>query len=230
MLNEKELKNRRLASKLRENNFSDNIKEYLFGSLLGDDHITKPRSGSSRLKVNHSIHQIEYVKWKMDILKEIVVGDLMYYHYLPSKKYPNGFTNVYFWTITHPEFSYFRSSFYGRKSKQISSVLINHLTPFALAIWYMDDGSFSVSHPETYKYRDVIFHTQSFNREDNEMLSQILKMKYDVTCKISNSKYPFLRLDDNDGSIDKLFNIIEPYIIPSMQYKLGRLRDYTPNI
>jgi len=70
----------------------------------------------------------------------------------------------------------------------------------------------------------IIIHSQGFTKEENTMLSSELNQKFDFNSDIilHKEKYWVIRIPHNDAG--KLLNLIKPYIIPSMAYKMPKTK------
>ena len=127
----------------------------------------------------------------------------------------------YFNTITHNFFMEYHLLFYNNKIKYINKDLINHITPGVLAYWYMDDGSKNSN--LTYQLA-----TCSFTLEEHNLLIDILLKKFNIQVvmkfvKVKQKLYPILIISKKYSTNDShlIFkDLISPYIIDSMKYKL----------
>lgn len=93
------------------------------------------------------------------------------------------------------------------------------LTPVVLGYWFMDDGGSSYRAP----YRNLVtvtFASQSFTLEENTMLQEQLA-SINVTVGVYCYKGPQLTTSDST-SINILFDVIEPHILPAYRYKIKR--------
>ena len=105
-------------------------RELIVGSLLGDAYLMPTTSGFC-FRVNHGLHQREYVDWKFKLLAEFVRT--------PPRESGSCY---YFRTVTHPEFSDYREFFYSNSRKIVPMDLLNkQFTEFSLGVWLMDDGA-----------------------------------------------------------------------------------------
>jgi hypothetical protein len=85
------------------------------------------------------------------------------------------------------------------------------MTAFGLAVWFMDDG--------TADRNQVRINTQSFSYEENLMLVEFLHAKFGLAVTINKDKDRHrLRLSAKD--MDRFVDLVAPFVIPSMQYKL----------
>lgn len=199
---------------LRSTTLTEQQKQLVLGTLLGDGGLWKGGPNkNAKYHMVHSVKQREYFFYKYKILQPFALDYLKTKAYLPE-------TNKNYWelrcgTMRHPGFNYFYDMFYGN-GKKLPANLYNWLNPYVLALWYMDDGSKS-----TY---GCIFCTLNFTYNEHLFMIDVLKKKFDLNASIGQYNRPtgiFYRLDLHKKETDKLFNIIKPYILPSMEYKLG---------
>jgi LAGLIDADG DNA endonuclease family len=88
----------------------------------------------------------------------------------------------------------------------------NYLTPLALAIWFMNDGS---------KFNNSVkIVTNCFTYEEISYLCIILKNKYNLTVTLNKSKKNII-IYIHENSMFLFSNLIKPYMLPSLYYKLG---------
>ena len=119
----------------------------------------------------------------------------------------------YFRTITHSEFSAYRNNFYVENRKIVPvELLYEQFTAFSLAIWLMDDGAADG--------KQLRFNTQSFSVQENDILISFLRAKFGIEVRLNQDKNrPRLRV--KAASMNWLKELVKPYIIPSMLYKLS---------
>lgn len=107
--------------------------------MLGDGCL-ESRNKKTRLRLEHSINQQEYLLWKYKELKSVVTGKPMPVHafHKKSQKY---YESLRIYTFLDKSFNRFWRLFYSNKRKIIPlniHKLLNH--PLSLAVWFMDDG------------------------------------------------------------------------------------------
>ncbi|WP_343601315.1 intein-containing recombinase RecA [Mycobacterium sp.] len=116
---------------------SDQQWEVVLGSLMGDGCLSRPvrqDSESARLRMGHGAKQSEYLDWKVSLLENI-----------PHCRTSNGKGAVFADFTPLSELHELMSAMYlDDRKKFLSEEYLKALTPLALAIWYMDDGSFSL--------------------------------------------------------------------------------------
>lgn len=184
---------------------TNKVKDLVIGSMLGDGNLHKQRS--CRLRFCHGSKQLDYLKWKKNILGDLVQQDIFKY-----KQKTRNSTEYLIQTITHPEFSYYYNLFYKNKIKIIPDNISTLLNDFSLAVWLMDDGW---KHPNQ---RSIVFCTDSFSLEENELLIESLK-KFNIDSTLrKNNKYH--RIYIGNKNVETLSEIVRPWVIPSMKHKI----------
>lgn len=193
-----------------------NAEQIIIGSLLGDGSIVRKRTNCI-FTFNHSLIQADYAFYKVNLLQK--EGITMRYEEM-SHSYKQGCINGRLIkdngyargiTETNVAFNKYRDEWYS-SSKQVPDSIIK-LTSLGLAIWYMDDGGI---HYPTGAYLS----TNGFNHESQVKLVNVLKDNFDVTAHIHKNKdKEILFIVQKDRK--KFFNIIKPYLIGSMKYKIG---------
>ena len=180
---------------------SEEQQSLVLGCLLGDGYMRCKIN--AHLQVTHSIHQKSYVDWKYRYLLKYVLT-------LPKAYNGNGKRIGYrFFTRSLPVFTEFYRRFYIDRKKQVPRDLV--MTPLALAVWYMDDGSKS--------RRSCYLNTQQFNLEDQEYLQFVLQRDCGLQSHLDRDKiYTRLRFPVEDSQ--HLKRLIQPFILPSLHYKL----------
>lgn len=171
------------------------------GSLLGDGFMSCKTN--AYLQITHSIKQKAYVDWKYQFLAPFVLTK-------PKSYLGNGKRIAYrFCTRSLPQFTSLYYQFYDNRKKIIPSDF--QLTPFCLAIWFMDDGARN--------RKSVYFNTQQFSCIEQQHLLLMLKKQYGLLGALNKDKQ-YLRIRLFQSSANKLKNLIKPLIPSFMYYKL----------
>lgn len=176
----------------------------LRGTLLGDASIRKKyKSATYEFSVTHGSKQTKYLQWKHRQLHELK----------PQKIGSNGdrYNSQRFSISHHPLIQSLHNEYY-QPHKKITEELLYHLDPLAIAIWFMDDGS-AFSHGYSLA-------TCSFSLQENYLIKEYFKEKYNTESKVTNYNYP--RIVFQKEASDFFKEIISSYILPSMKYKLFR--------
>jgi len=211
---------KKLTSKDRIGPHNIDIISMIIGSTLGDTHLEKRKNGiGTRIIFEQSSNNVEYLMW--------------FHNYLASRGYCNNIKpklqirirqegKVYYQyrinSYTFSSFNWIHEMFYKLiDNKYIKIVPLNigeYLTPLALAIWFMDDGS-SLN-------RGARIATNCFTLEEVNLLCNVLKIKYNIIAtpnKCGRDKGHIIYIHVN--SMKLFIKIIKPYLLPSLYYKLG---------
>lgn len=118
-----------------------------------------------------------------------------------------------FRTYSFSSLTWLYEAFYINQVKHLPIELLSELlTPIALAIWFMDDGSVL---GKGYKIA-----TSCFQKEELDKLCLLLYNKYNLECSLhKDGKYFSLYIKST--SAKNFAKLVKPYIIDSIKYKLG---------
>jgi recombination protein RecA len=197
-------------------------KEVAVGSLLGDCTLNVLKSPAKpTLKFEQGARNRDeksYIDFLYSVFAPLVGS-------CPKPRYKNGIIHSYhFRTLGCPQFLFYSEQFYaenslGHRKKVVPKNIHQMLTPIALAIWFMDDGS--VTKNNTYR-----LHTQGFTFQDNKILQKALSrvFGFQVTLNKDTRETKILyNLAIGRSDAKKFREVVEPYILPVMRYKLGTL-------
>lgn len=191
---------------------SSRQREITTGLMLGDGHLeTQDEGRTYRLKVEHSVNQLDYVEWLYGQFRSVVPGKI--YRRLRHDQY----VHCGFRTYSLGSFRFYGKQFYENKKKVIPKLIAKSLTPLALAVWFMDDGSKKSNHHRTY-----VFHTYSFSKPELKILQEALINNFDIQTTIQRQKDKYWRLYVLSDSALKLEKVILPQVklFQSMSHKL----------
>jgi hypothetical protein len=211
---------KKLTSMERIGPHNTEIISMIIGSTLGDTHLEKRKNGiGTRVIFEQSNNNVEYLMW--------------FHAYLSSRGYCSStkpklqirikqkgkvFYQYRVNSYTFSSFNWIYEMFYKLvDNKYIKFVPLNieeYLTPLALAIWFMDDGS--------RLGKGARIATNCFTFEEVNFLCKVLERKYNIIAtsnKCGKNKGHIIYIHINSM---KLFtNLIKPYLLPSLYYKLG---------
>lgn len=191
------------------------ILSVIYGTLLGDSHLEK-RIDYVRISFQQENSNMEYLMWLWNHFKD--------YGYCSSVKPTlririgkNGKIRrvCRFHTWTYSSLNFLLDEWYrGESKKRVPLNIEEYLTPLALACWAMDDGA-KVG-------KGFKFSTNSFLKEDIEILSKALLNKYGIITTIQSAGVPDQWVLYIVVSSMPIFReIVKNYMVPSMYYKLG---------
>ena len=184
---------------------TDFQKAVLIGCILGDAYITK----LGKIRFEQSVKNKEYAFWVYGVLSSLLYPAKPRTLSRFSKK-----QNAYYDSVRFSSRQYFRSwqSFFYPEGKKIFSENIP-LTPVTLAVWYMDDGCWTGS--------KAIIAIEGFDDVSQQKIKEALERQFGIEVKIGKNRKLLIR----KRSHDRFFNLVAPYIIPSMQYKIPKPRN-----
>ncbi len=194
-------------------------REILIGTLLGDSHLeTQNDEKTFRLKVEHSFKQKEYVDWLYREFRDWVLSPPKVRERFVRLRTVSGvYAKYYFNTLSVGSLRFYAQQFYVERKKAVPRLIHKWLTPLALAVWYMDDGSIKSNH-----HRTVFLNTQGFAIRDSRVLQKALLEKYGIKTQLRADRYQ-RQIYFSAETVDKFLTMIERYIIPSMRYKLPKV-------
>lgn len=186
----------------------------IIGMLLGDAGIVTKYPYN--LVLCHSEMQKEYLLFKCGLLRQLGFKQNKIRTMNKKLKYC-----VYIVDMQHEQVRWFFEKMYKDGKKRITYIMLRHLTPKGMAIWYMDDGN--LVHRSIYKAGKkcdaVCLNTQSFTDDEQNMIRKWLKNKYNIKSKLhKDKKYHKIYIPAESGRI--FLKLIQPYIHHSMEYKL----------
>ena len=194
-----------------------NKKSLLIGLCLGDGHLST-NSGVT-LQIEHGHKQLFYLEYKARLIAKLLnCKELNIYH----RKILNTFSI----SKGHRYFRIIHKWLYYNKKKIFSRKILNHLTPQAIAIWWMDDGTMSTDYRKsTGKITARKFVLCTFcSSEEADNIIEMFKIKWDInfyklkrTMKDGSIKY-CIQCRTKEGR--KLSNLIRQYILKDFEYKI----------
>lgn len=177
---------------------SDRQSQILIGSVLGDGYIYQ----LGKIQLEHSDHQQEYLKWKYQELQNLAYKAISKVERV-DKRSGKIYISYRFWLRQY--FRSWRQYFYEGSIKTFPSSL--RISPLSLAVWYMDDGSYSD--------KKFILSTESFNKLSLERIIKELE-QLGIDAYIRSNQKISIRARSNQNFL----NLIQPHIHKSMKYKL----------
>jgi recombination protein RecA len=192
---------------------SEQQRQLVLGGLMGDGAVSPKRDHSngtgmkSRFRFGHGRKQDEYALWKASLLAGV-----------PTTISPHSKGGLMVETSPLAELDALREAVYVGGKKVFSWDYLKELTPFALAVWYMDDGSFAVRRKDGSAGRSDIC-VQAMDKGSQLRLLQHLNDSFRLSCKLIERAGKAVIVFDRDGT-EALHTLVAPYVPPSMEYKL----------
>lgn len=204
-------------------------KDLLIGTLLGDGNLQTATKGRTwRYRALQKLEHKEYLQHKYDIMEPFCKSPpILSETFDPRTK--KTYERLSFNTIVSNQFKHYGNLFYkldnkGHKMiKDVPDTIELFLTPRAIAYWYMDDGSLK----ELGRGNAMRICTESFSLGGVNRLKNALKTLYGIehtslNVKTNNQKIiTGYRLMILEKSALAFRDLIEPYLVPCMKYKVS---------
>jgi len=197
---------------------SDQQIQLILGSLMGDGNLSPNRRGRSgtRFRMGHGAGQAAYLDWKVSLLGNI-----------SCSRTTNAKGAVFADFTPLPELAELHDAVYfGDGKKHLSWEYLKALTPLALAVWYADDGSFSVRSTGAQERTRggsgrIEICVEAMSSGSRDRLVQYLRDTHglDVRLRVSGARKVAVLVFTTLAS-SKFQKLVAPYVHPSMDYKL----------
>jgi recombination protein RecA len=195
---------------------SDFQWQVVLGGLMGDGALSPARSGNgARFRWGHGSKQTAYGDWKASLFANLTISRSV-----------NSAGAVFHDVQPLPELAELRGAVYIRGKKVLSDDYLKALTPLSLAIWYMDDGTFTIRAKGLQeRTRDGSGRSEicvaAFDDGSQVRLCSYLADNWDIRPRLSHKgvrRIPFLIFPKDETA--KLHALIAPFVHPSMDDKL----------
>jgi recombination protein RecA len=193
--------------------------QVILGALMGDGNLSKPvrkDDESARFRMGHGAKQTAYLDWKVSLLRNI-----------PHARTVNAKGAVFADFKPLAELAELRDAVYfGGGKKYFTSDYLKSLTPLALAIWYMDDGSFTVRSKGVQARTAggtgrIEICVEAMSPGSRDRLVRYLRdtYRFDVKLQCRGTRKVSV-LQFTTAASERFQALVAPYIHPSMDYKL----------
>jgi recombination protein RecA len=193
--------------------------QVVLGSVMGDGNLSpcvNRQAFAARFRLGHGPKQVAYLDWKASLFANISKS---------RSVRPNGSVHLDFSPLA--ELHELRQAVYfGDGKKHLSEEYLKALTPLALAIWYMDDGCFTVRSKGVQARTEggsgrVEVCVDAMTAGTRERLVDYLRDTHGLDVKlVTRGKNQQQVLRFTTGGSARFQEIVAPYVHPSMAYKL----------
>jgi len=192
--------------------------QLVLGSVMGDGNLSPNRRGRSgtRFRIGHGAKQAAYLDWKASLLGNI-----------PHARTVNAKGAVFADFTPLPELSELHEAVYfGDGKKHLTWDYLKRLTPLALAVWYMDDGGFTLRSKGVQERTAggtgrIEICVEAMSPGSRDRLVCYLRDTHGLDVKL---RHPGARkvsvLQFSTSASEKFQKLVAPYVHPSMEYKL----------
>jgi recombination protein RecA len=190
--------------------------EILLGGLMGDSALSSTAAGlAGRLRWGHGESQVTYGDWKASLFANLSVSRT------------TNDKGAAFWDVQPlVELAELRSAVYMGGKKVLGWDYLKRLTPLSLAIWYMDDATFTVRSKGLQSRTvdgsgRVEICVEALEPSSRKRLVSYLADTWGITAGlISKGRKGMAFLTFTTHESAKLQALVAPYVHPSMDYKL----------
>jgi len=192
--------------------------QVILGSLMGDGALSPNLHGRSgtRFRMGHGAEQAAYLDWKMSLLENI-----------SHTRTSNAKGAVFADFTPLPELAELREIVYfGDGKKHLTWDYLKGLTPLALAVWYMDDGCFTVRSKGVQERTRggtgrIEICVEAMSPGSRDRLASYLRDAHRLDVKLtSRGARKISVLQFTTAASAEFQELIAPYVHPSMDYKL----------
>jgi recombination protein RecA len=195
---------------------SDVQWQMLLGGLMGDGALSSTRSGNgARYRWGHGVKQTEYGDWKASMLANLTVSRSV-----------NAAGAVFHDVQPLCELAELRHAVYVGGTKVFSADYLKLLTPLSLAVWYLDDGCFTVRSKGLQERMAggsgrIEICIEAMSVDTRERVRDYLADTWGIDTKlISRGSNRKAVLQFPTVETAKFQALIAPFVHPSMEYKL----------
>ncbi len=205
-------------------------EQLILGALMGDGSLSanrRDRSGT-RFRMGHGARQADYLEWKVSLLgnigctRTVNAKGAVFADFTPLPELAEVLDAVYF----------------GDGKKHLSWDYLKALTPLALAVWYMDDGCFTVRSKGVQERTQggtgrIEICVEAMSPGSRDRIVAYLRDTHglDVRLRASGARGVAV-LQFTTSASEKFQKLVARYVHPSMEYKLlprfGQQFDVTP--
>jgi recombination protein RecA len=197
---------------------SDQQWQLVLGALMGDGNLSPNRRDRNgvRFRMGHGAAQAAYLDWKVSLLGNV-----------PVSRRTDSRGAVFADFTPLPELGELQRAVYMVPGKKvISEDYLKALTPLALAVWFMDDGSFTLRSKGLQARTAsgsgrVQFCVEAMTEGSRERLVAYLSDNYgfDVSWRPSGAAQKAVLTFTTESS-KRFLELVAPYVHQSMDYKL----------
>jgi recombination protein RecA len=201
-----------------EHRLSEQQWQVVLGSLMGDGNLspnTRDRSGV-RFRLGHGAAQSAYLDWKVELFGNI-----------SCSRSTNDKGAVFADFTPLAELGELqRAVYFGDGKKHLSWDYLKALTPLALALWYMDDGCFTVRSKGVQERTQggtgrIEICLEAMSPGTRERIVEYLRDNYHLDVKLSvRGARQISYLQFTTAATEQFQQLVAPYVHPSMEYKL----------
>ena len=197
-------------------------EKFVYAKLLGDGCITKNvHHQKYHFEFSQCEEQEEYARFCSNLLKDWGKFKIKERKRDPQIYKKWQFKECTFRSFNHPEFSRIYRHFYEYGIKIVNNDILSMIDDFGLAIWFQDDGHCD-------RGKAGYLNTLNFTLDENKLIVDWLWERFGIRSNVvkagkSRSGKKFLyRIRLSSTTWKKFCNIVEPHMVNSLKYKIGK--------
>jgi hypothetical protein len=203
-------------------------KEIIYGSLLGD---AKKLCSNAIVAFKQCLKQEEYLKWKFEETKSVMSPNSLKRSSDIDKRTGKPSVCWSCYSFSNTDIENINKQFYFSGKKEITSDILDNLTPLSVAVWYMDDGTTDwsrntrIEHPTWNISPEMRICTDSYSKVSCDNIVNWFKNKWNINCHLRERGLrkdggTMYRVIIDVVSAEKFIALISPHILPLFQYKI----------
>ncbi len=190
----------------------DYLKQAIVGLLLGDGSLIKKYvNGGTYFKFAQSDGHVDYLNHVFNLFKDKGLLNMTKPSKVTSILKNKEYISWQFSTKSIKQWNKLHKIWYLDGIKGIPLNIFETLTPVGLAYWLIDDGGWTG--------KGIHLATNAFTKEDLLRLIDVLQNKFKLDCSIHSRNRVYIKAKSRKDFI----NLVEPYVHPSMKYKVNQI-------
>lgn len=199
--------------------------ELIYGSLMGD----AKKVSHNAVGFGQGGTQEEYCFWKFIETASIISKPSFREYKSYDERSGNTSTSWRCYTTANSHLEPIIYEFYNTGVKEVTQKILDNLSDFSVAVWFMDDGRTDwfhrdlIEHPHWNITPMCIFCTDSFSYESCLLIQKWFLEKFNIKVRLKErqlkDRIGYRVVVDNEDT-NKFIDLIKPHIIPSMLYKV----------
>ena len=196
------------------------IMKIIAASLLGDGCVHIPREYKNAIySTSKTVNHRDYIEWLIERLETINKVSVSLHQ--PSMR--NAKQLICIRTRSHPIYTKFRHRMYPNGIKVVDPHYLKLLDWEFMAVWFQEDGTLNTRYRKNCYEMQASIATMCFSYGDHLLLARAIEEKLHIPAhirpiKAKNGARQYM-LTFRRKFIPRLLDGIQPYIVPSFQYK-----------
>lgn len=215
---------------MKNNKFNGVLHDTMIGICLGDAHLsTKTKGVTWSLDYTQGGLHRDYSLFVYEQFKDFCNNEPKEYFDQPDKRTGKSYSKISWSSRVTPEVAYYGNLFYkwdvtkvnrkgelvGGMVKIVPSNIAELLSPTALAYFYMDDGHLLLNR-QLGTVKGAYLSVGGFTPLEHHLLIAALKANFNFNPKLHTQG----RIYIPNSNLKSFYQIISPYIAPTMMYKI----------